>query len=302
MLVSPETIDLAKPTGDMPGDLFARAVVVSATSHEHYAYQSPEFTGDFSLEDYESSNPSSVGPLVVAAAFRGAVSSIGDHLPSMASQRQQLEELQASEILGPVMETVEMSQFTGCIMRPGTYRDPKGYSKVSLKAAAELGIGRNRGIHRVVHFVHRAETTGVPPTEEELKKQVDHKCRNPACFSPSHTRPLSNSENNSLKDKAGKVEPMLTRGQLFMVKDLMSKLPWLKDTILSEESDMPTKVISTPLGPFALRSVHPDQAIVYGERLKCEVFDALKQPAKNTYRRPSRRKIATPIIGQLALT
>lgn len=301
MPAHPETIEFARFTGDVPGDVLTRALAVGAVAPSNASYESPEITGDFSLEAYDPTTLQSLGAITTQTVLRSAVSSIGDHLPTIKAQELELGQLKESDLLGDLMESARMSALTGCVMYPEAYRDHKGYSRKTVLAAKELGIRGNSGVHRLVHFLRTAELTGQAPTEEELGKQIDHRCRNTACCSYSHTRPLNNAENNSLKDKARKVEPMIIGGQLFIVRDLLDELPWLQDTIVDENREIPLKVISTTLGPFALRAAHPEQAVVYGEKLKCEVFESLNPLGKSFYKRPTRAKKPKPIQGQAGI-
>lgn len=278
MPVQAETIEFAKFTGDMPGDINIRAVVVDVSAPPHQLYESPEITGDFSLSAIESP----------------AFTTIPDHLPSIESQEELLGTLQESELMGDLMHQVRLSKLTGCFMRPEVSRNHNGYSSIKSPAAKEIGLGSYREAHRVAHFLHKTEITGAPPTKQELKMTVDHICRNPSCCSPSHTRPLTNSQNNALKDKAGKLEPIIIRGQMFYVPDLFSTQPWLEHAIIREDGELPLRAISTRLGPFALKTASPDGALVYGQKLSCDVYDNLRERGKNNYIAPSRAKPFKP--------
>jgi hypothetical protein len=285
---------------EMPDLLFARAVaptgaVAAPAAHEH---ESPGNPGDFSFINGRPTVPAVLNMDMLSSP---AVSAVGEGLPSLIDQQEHLEALRESELMGDLMRKVRLSRLTGCIMQPDVWRNHKGYPKVALKAAKELGIGSSREMHRVVHFLFEAESTGEAPTKEQLSQQVDHICRNPACCSPTHTRRMSNAENNSLKDEAAKVEPMIINGQLFYAEDILKRLPWLRDTIVNSGEDLPRRAISTRLGPFALRVACPDQSVVYGERLNCEVYDALRPPGRNTYVRPSRAKKPAPIKNQKSI-
>ena len=258
---------------------------------------SPEITGDFSfykLEEFLGLQPE-LGLEVPPDS--PAFTTIPDHLPSVESQEELLGTLQESEMLGDLMRQVRLSKLTGCFMRPAAARNHNGYSSVKSPAAKEIGLGTYREAHRVAHFLHLTETTGQPPAKQELKKTVDHICRNPSCCSPSHTRLLSGKENNALKDKAGKLEPIVIRGQMFYVPDLFPRLPWLEQTIIHEDGEIPERVISTRLGPFALRAALASDALVYGQRLSCDVYDSLREPGKNNYIAPSRAKPFKPQDG-----
>lgn len=189
---------------------------------------------------------------------------------------------------------------------PQLSRDHRGYHrKQSVEIARELGLPRassSQPLHRLTHYAAEAERTGQLPTAEELAKQVDHKCRNTGCCNPNHERALSGKENNSLKDKARKVEPAVINSQGFYVDDLLPRLPWLEATVANSEDDYPEQVISTRNGPYILRRIEPGHPMVFGERVACAIFDALKPLGKNSYRRPSRKNPpVAPIIGQFTL-
>jgi len=254
------------------------------------ARKSPETPGDFSLprldeflglETHDNRLPPESPALTV----------IGDYMPSVQTAEQVFEALHDSELVGDLMLQARLSKLTGCIMRPEAYRNNKGYSKTGIKAVRELGLGStSREAHRVVHFARMAEATGQLPTPEDLSKQVDHICRNPACI--YHTRLMEPEDNNALRGEATKIEPDIVAGQALYIADLLHELPWLTFA-LAEEDQRPAKVISTRLGPYVLRLAHPEEFVVYGERIACEVYDSLKPPGQKPTRRKSRAKLKT---------
>lgn len=258
--------------------------------------ESPVTTGDFSLpldtflglELADTAHPPTESP---------ALTVINDYLPSIESQAELLGNLQESELLGELMREARLSKLTGCFMRPEAYRNHNGYSRVKSKAAKEIGVGSYRDAHRVAHFLYKTATTGLPPTSQELNRKmtVDHICRNPSCCNPEHTRLLTNKANNILKDRAKKIEPKIIEGQGLYVADLYEKLSWLEHTIIFGEAEIPERVISTRLGPFALRAASADGAWVYGHKLFCDVYESLRELGENKYFAPSRAKPFTPV-------
>lgn len=278
-MLSPEvhTLDqLNQP--ELPQALLVRAVQIAVGCRTAPLQdKAPGYPGAFSL------------------AESPAVSAIGDELPPIAYQEERLEAMRESKLLGDLMRQARLSKITGCIMLPDKWRNHKGYPKVSSKAAKELGIGYHRELHRVVHFLGLADSTGRPPTPEELSMQVDHKCRNPACC--DHTRRMEPVQNNVLKDEAAKIEPLITNGQVFYAEDILAAMPWLLKTLVFEDEARPARVISTRLGPFALRAACTEPFIIYGERIACEVYDSLRPPGKKTYQRPSRARPFKPVEG-----
>lgn len=230
-----------------------------------------------------------------------ALTVIGDYMPSVQTAEREFEALHDSELVGDLMLQAKISKLTGCIMRPEAYRNSKGYSKTAIKAVRELGLGStSREAHRVMHFARMAELTGQLPAAEDLNKQVDHFCRNPACL--YHTRLMEPKDNNALRGEATRIEPDIVVGQALYIADLLHELPWLTFA-LADEGQRPAKVISTRLGPYALRLAHPEEFVVYGERVACEVYDALKPPGQKPTRRKSRAKLKTtkPIKNHTAL-
>ncbi len=289
--------------GEIPADLLARAAQIGADGTGYDTLRAPATTGAFSFKEaelqFESySDPNATSIFMLQSS---ALSAMGDRLPSIVNQQEQLAALQSSELLGNAMENAKMSDLTGCIMRPGTWRSHKGYPKLSLVAAKELGLRGESEAHRMVFFVRQAELTGEVPTEEEKAMQVDHVCRNPACCSFSHLRLLAKEVNNSLKDVAAKIEDKVIACQQMHAADILEKNPWLGETISPEDQDVPSRVISTRVGPYALRWADPDQAIIYAEKLSCTVYESLKPVAKKTYERPSRRKPLKKIENQRSM-
>lgn len=258
--------------------------------------RAPETSGAFSFEDnflfpgrpayYEQSPGGSI---------------IGDVLPPIVSQEEQLALMQESELMGELMQQARLSKITGCILRPDLFRNQNGYSKVKSSVANEIGLGSYTEIQRLSFFLYKTMTTGELPTAEEKSMQVDHTCRDGACGNPSHYRLINSKENNQLKDKAGKIEPVIIRGQLFYLTDLLNKMPWLEHAITQEGEELPEKVISTRMGPFALRLASPPEGIVYGERVPCGIFDSLRPLGKNNYVAPSRAKRQRYVKGQKAM-
>ena len=218
-----------------------------------------------------------------------------EYLTPLDSAEQDYEELIKSDLVGDLMQQARLSKLTGCIMRVDRYRNDKGYTRTGIKAVRELGLGStSREAHRVVHFARMAEQTGKLPDAADLSKQVDHICRNPACL--YHTRLLEPKENNSLRAEAARIEPIVTSGQMLYAADLLDELPWLTFS-LAEDGELPAKAISTRLGPFCLRLAHTSEAIVYGDSLGCDAYDALKPLGKARPTRKSRAtlKVPTPI-------
>ena len=280
---------------ELPVQLAARAGAIAAGSAAPLGYKAPESSGAFLIESSESMQPD--GSVIDSSP---AVSVIGDYLPSIETALKDFEALQDSDLVGDLMRRSRISLLTGCI-EPDLTPNHKGYMKTGIKAVKELGLGTtSREAHRVVHFARIAEATGELPTEEEKDEQVDHECRNQKCI--YHTRSLKPDLNNALMARARKVEPKLTSGQGFYATDLLEKLPWLTFALF-DEGGQPLKVISTPLGPFALRLAHPNEFLVYGERVKCDVYDSSKPRAKKPSRRKSRAKSKAyiPMDGEVPL-
>ena len=252
--------------------------------------KSPGITGDFSLpalDEFLGLEPRDI----TLPPESPALTVIGDYMPSVESAEREFETLHDSCLVGDLMLQARISKLTGCIMRPTAYRNNKGYSTTGIKAVRELGLGTtSREAHRVVHFARMAELTGQLPTPEDLNKQVDHFCRNPACL--YHTRLMEPKENNILRGEATRIEPDIITGQALYATDLLHELPWLTFA-LAEEGEQPQKVISTRLGPYALRLANPNEFVVYGERITCEIYDSLKSPGKKPARRKSRAKLKT---------
>ncbi len=271
---------------DMADVLLARAVFGAGDTP--LAEKSPVTTGDFSLGGIAlAPNLFSESP---------AVTVVNDFLPPLDEQAQTFEQMQGMEdMLGELMFQARLSKLTGCIMNPNFWRNDKMYAKLRSKKAKEVGLRTFVDGHRAARYLYDAAITGDMPTPEALRQQVDHICRNPSCFNPNHTRFMDNKTNNQLKDVAAKLEPKVTGGQLFYMRDLSEKLPWLSHTVIPEGEDLPEQVISTRLGPFALRYADPYESVVYGERLACAVYDNLREPAKSSYSRPSRAKKFKPI-------
>jgi hypothetical protein len=252
------------------------------------AEKSPVTTGDFSLPQLDE-YLGFKSAMHISSSEGPAFTVLEDYLPPVEIAERDFDALHDSELVGDLMHQARISKLTGCIMRPDAYRNSKGYSKTGIKAVRELGLGTSsREAHRVVHFARMAESTGRLPTLEDLSMEVDHICRNPACL--YHTRSMKPEFNNALRGEATRIEPDIVSGQTLYITDLLHELPWLTYA-LAEEGGIPAKVISTRLGPYALRLVHPDEFVVYGERVACDVYDSLKPPGKKSTRRKSRARL-----------
>jgi hypothetical protein len=277
---------------DMPQALVTRvgAIAAGGVAYE-LGIKAPETSGAFSFG----------GNLLPGDIINRspAMSVIGEYMPPIESARRDFEALHDSELIGDLMRRARLSKLTGCIM-PDLVRNHKGYTNTGIKAVKELGLGTtSRETHRVVYFARLAELTGRLPTDEEKAKEVDHICRNPACI--YHTQLIDGDKNNALMAEARRIEPEIVAGQMFYITDILQDLPWLKYAIV-EEGDRPAKVISTRLGPYALRLAHMNE-LVYGERVACEVYDSLKTLAKKPVNRKSRAKLrqSKPIPGHMNL-
>jgi len=284
--------EIYAPGGDMH-ELLMGLAITRAGDPLLPTDESPVLTGDFSFNnitvlDREPHEAPEACP---------AVTVVDDYLPPIFRQVERFEEMQDIEMLGDLMCQARLSKLTGCFLRPDLWRNHNGYAKVKSQAAKELGLGSWRDIHRFSHFMYKIAITGEMPTPEEKSQKVDHICRNPSCFNPAHTRLMPDRENNILKDKAKKLEPAIVNGQLVYLGDLLSKMPWLEHTVMSEDGELPDHVISTRLGPFALRLANPEEFVVYGQRLTCDAYDALRPFGKTNYVAPSRAKKFQPAEG-----
>jgi hypothetical protein len=263
--------------------LISRAGQAATSTQVDLAYEAPETSGAFSFDDPEF--------LDFEPHESPAMSVLGDYMPALERASEDLELLQESDLIGDLMHRARLSKLTGCIM-PDLSPNHKGYTKTGIKAVKELGLGTtNRETHRVVHFARLAEKTGRLPTIEEMKKEVDHTCRNPRCV--YHTQLLDGDENNRNMADAREIEPEIIAGKIFYISDRLDKWPWLKFAIAAEE-EIPSKVISSRLGPYALWLASDKELVVYGQRLKCEVYDSLKPLGKKPINRKSRAKVRIP--------
>jgi hypothetical protein len=279
-----ETHTLNQDTAhELPAMLVTRAGAIAAGgAAQLYANQAPEISGAFLNVDGSNRDLIEASP---------AVTVLGDYLPSIKQAQIEFEKLHDSELVGDLMKRARLSKLTGCILSDLSPTH-KGYTKTGIKAVKELGLGNtSRETHRVVHFARQAEETGELPTEEDKLMQVDHECRNPRCI--YHTRLLDGDVNNELMYQARKIEPDIIAGKVTYIPDLLEKLTWLTFA-LAEEGDLPAKVISTRLGPYVLRLAHPEEMVVYGERVSCSVYDSLPSPGKKPVNRKSRAKPRVP--------
>ena len=277
---------------ELPEALLARAIRTAEGIGYDAHEKAPEQPGAFSLGATAAAGSISLSP---------ALTVVGEYLPSLESQQDNLAAMQESELLGGLMKDARLSKLTGCIMRTSVSRDHKGYSKTAIKAVRELGLGSSsRGAHRVVYFARRYELTGQLPTDDELSMEIDHICRNPACMNCAHTRAMTGKDNNLLRYDANLLEPVITQGRQLFIGDMIDRYPWLTHAMAFED-DMPRLTISTRLGPFILRIANKKQPVVYGERLDGDIFDELKPFSKKPIRRKSRAKprIYVPIPGSV---
>ncbi len=75
----------------------------------------------------------------------------------------------------------EPATMAGCWNWHGS-RDPKGYGRIWFD-------GRNQRVHRVAYELATGRKLG--------RLTLDHSCRNPSCWRPSHGKPMTRAKNTA---------------------------------------------------------------------------------------------------------
>jgi hypothetical protein len=235
-----------------------------------------------------------------AALFNGddlnPHASTGMELPDVDWQRWENDLWRSTSPLGKLATRTIVSSVTGCwsVIKG---REWNGYVRVYGNFGLERPKqGRDWGVlsHQLAYILlkkHQDEDPTLPRGME-----LDHICRNPACCNPHHLTPVSGEKNKQLMAKAHKVENHLALGQLMLGP---TGLDWLDQHVGHCEVEDTSLVVATRFGPFKILKL--DESVIEGQRIPCEVFDALQTPPISKYVPKSRAKKTTIIDGQKAM-